>query len=620
MLCVAAAGNDSVNNDIYPHYPSSYTSENIIAVLATDKYDNISSFSNYGLTSVDLGAPGSDIYSCRPGNSYQYLSGTSMATPHVAGACALVWSACPSMHYSVVKNTILQSVDPLTPLQGLCVSGGRLNLYNATIEVGAQWIQFASNSGTVTARDSNDITVTFNAERPAGTYQGEITVSSNDPLTPQAKIPVTMVIEPVDYLTELFDPNSDPNGNDIANKTLTFSPLPNGYYTVCVDQATDFPVDPAGGTTIAMKDDDYVPITLLNTTVPFCGIDYDTFYIGSNGYITFDTGDTRLLETLEDHFDLPRISALFDDLDPSSGGTISWKQLDNGVVVTFENVPEYNSSGTNSFQIEMRFNGKIRITFLNIAAHDGLVGLSDGYGLPLYFTETNFSHKAACNFAADFSGDQSTDFFDFAIFAQCERKQYDNISTETIRDEFNTISYGGNDGTQDWSGNWQELGESDGPDKGFLQVVSGHDGSYMRLGPQNKDAEPLCSLTRQANLSRITSAILTYDYTAANKGIAGSASIQISPDGGSNWTTLATYTSDSGSGSESFDIISYASADTQIRFEIGGKTAMCLYIDNVQVEYVTEPHYDPYCNPCDFNQDLLIDLDDLMTFAEHWLE
>jgi subtilisin family serine protease len=137
VLFVAAAGNDNLNNDtIFPPFnPSSYNLDNIIAVMATTDGDQKAGFSNYGLTFVDLGAPGNNILSTIPGGGYDFKSGTSMASPHVAGACALLLSADPGLTYTDVKQILLEYSDPLSSLLGLCVSGGRLNLFNAIQEV-----------------------------------------------------------------------------------------------------------------------------------------------------------------------------------------------------------------------------------------------------------------------------------------------------------------------------------------------------------------------------------------------------------------------------------------------------------------------------------------------------
>ena len=129
IIFVAAAGNSGTDNDIIPHYPSSYTSSNIVAVMSTDHNDVRSDFSCFGLTSVDLAAPGSDILSCQPGGRYQLMSGTSMATPHVAGACALLLAANPTLSVADLKQALLASVDPVVP--GQCVTGGRLNVNRA---------------------------------------------------------------------------------------------------------------------------------------------------------------------------------------------------------------------------------------------------------------------------------------------------------------------------------------------------------------------------------------------------------------------------------------------------------------------------------------------------------
>lgn len=132
QLFVAAAGNDGFNNDSSPwrNYPASFPLTNIISVAATTSSDAKASWSNYGRTSVDLGAPGVSILSTLPGGKYGYGSGTSMATPHVTGTAALLLSLNPNLSYSSLKSAILQGVDKVTSLSKT-VSGGRLNAAKA---------------------------------------------------------------------------------------------------------------------------------------------------------------------------------------------------------------------------------------------------------------------------------------------------------------------------------------------------------------------------------------------------------------------------------------------------------------------------------------------------------
>lgn len=131
VLFVAAAGNGSENIEISPLYPASYGASNIIAVASTDANDVKSTFSNYGKDSVDLAAPGTSIYSTLPLGWYGLLSGTSMSTPHVSGAAALMWAYRPDLDFDDLKEMILKSVDPVDSLRGITVTGGRLNVYNA---------------------------------------------------------------------------------------------------------------------------------------------------------------------------------------------------------------------------------------------------------------------------------------------------------------------------------------------------------------------------------------------------------------------------------------------------------------------------------------------------------
>ncbi len=136
ILFIAAAGNNSSNNDAVANYPSNYQVPNVIAVASITSLGALSSFSNYGLSNVDLGAPGSGIISTVPvtlqgkkiASGYANYSGTSMATPHVTGAAALYASYNPTATAADIKNAILNATIPTPSLNGKCLTGGRLNV------------------------------------------------------------------------------------------------------------------------------------------------------------------------------------------------------------------------------------------------------------------------------------------------------------------------------------------------------------------------------------------------------------------------------------------------------------------------------------------------------------
>jgi subtilisin family serine protease len=138
ILFVAAAGNLGPNDYPSQFYPASYNLPNIISVTATDQDDNLCSFSNYGATTVDVGAPGIHIYSTRPGMSYQYMQGTSMATPYVTGLAALIWGYDSSLAHYEIKDIILNGVDIKPALNGKTVTGGRINALNVFADIPPQ--------------------------------------------------------------------------------------------------------------------------------------------------------------------------------------------------------------------------------------------------------------------------------------------------------------------------------------------------------------------------------------------------------------------------------------------------------------------------------------------------
>lgn len=127
VLFVTAAGNEGLNNDSYASYPANYDLDNIVSVAASDRRDGLASFSNYGSSRVDLAAPGVDIVSTLPGDTWGYMDGTSMASPYVAGAAALLKSVAPSMSVQELRLTLLSSVDPLAAGASRVATGGRLN-------------------------------------------------------------------------------------------------------------------------------------------------------------------------------------------------------------------------------------------------------------------------------------------------------------------------------------------------------------------------------------------------------------------------------------------------------------------------------------------------------------
>lgn len=549
-LFVAAAGNDAVDNDSAPHYPSSYDCASIIAVAASDRNDALTYFSCYGATSVDLAAPGLDILSTIPGDSYDKKSGTSMATPHVAGACALLWGATgDAMTYEEIRDALYEATDKLPSLAGKCATGGRLNIATAVALIGTnrmlrvrepnggeglesgvvttiRWValgtvwesndtvklEYSLDGGSnwdpvagatnidydaetfswdttgyspgtqylvrvaheaadgtndvsdapfalagpldhfsfvmsspqpnghavngtafVTARDSDDVVITTystfntNGRAPAtitapgvtigglGGAGSELAMSDfvdgaadlvalgmnvDVPLTPatvkfsavsaggKTGTSGNVVIDALpDYFTEYFDVGPF----DLENRSVIFLPDtgPSGYcaYT---REITGLPTDPAGHTVLPLWDDDAALVTLVGRSVLLYGSARDRFYVGSNGYITFDAGDTHYVESLERHFSLPRISPLFRDFLPVDG-QVTWQQLDDRAVVTYNGVSEWVEPNTNTFQVELFYDGRIVFSYLAVDANSGIAGLSEGQGIPPDFLESDLS-------------------------------------------------------------------------------------------------------------------------------------------------------------------------------------------------------------------------------------
>lgn len=173
ILFVAAAGNSGSNNDASPHYPSNYNVPNIMSVAATTNRDLKAGFSSYGATTVHLGAPGQSILSTIRGSQYAYFNGTSMATPHVAGAAALILSVC-NLNTAALKSLILTNTDPISALAGITTTGGRLNVNRALSScTGTPDFTLSATPGTQTISPGGNTSFTISSA-PVGGFNGNV--------------------------------------------------------------------------------------------------------------------------------------------------------------------------------------------------------------------------------------------------------------------------------------------------------------------------------------------------------------------------------------------------------------------------------------------------------------
>ncbi|MDB6035014.1 MAG: hypothetical protein JWM16_5352 [Verrucomicrobiales bacterium] len=238
---------------------------------------------------------------------------------------------------------------------------------------------------------------------PEGSYTNTMVVSN---LTTGAALTRTVELEILNdsFLTQAFYHDGTFNLN---KQSLTF--IPDGspeFYAVCRESVAGFPTDPTGGTQLhqdAYSIDDQAEVLLTGgKKVSLYGFATNRLNVNLNGSISFGVKDSYVDNVIVDHFKRLRVSGLFsyyssyNSLD--AGVDISWKQLADRLAVTWQNVASGYSfiNESNSFQVEMFFNGQIRITIVNAINPWGVVGLSAGTNLPPDFLSTDFSAFGSC--------------------------------------------------------------------------------------------------------------------------------------------------------------------------------------------------------------------------------
>jgi subtilisin family serine protease len=220
LLFVAAAGNSNSDNDVFPAYPASYPSDSIISVASSTSTNARSSFSNYGATSVDIAAPGSSIASTFPGERYVYMSGTSMASPQVAGVAMLVQAACyGSLTRTQVRDIILSTGTVHSDWSGFVATSSIVNADNAVRA--AQQLCAAQPTPTPSPTSTHTQTPTITpTPQPTGTGTTSPTPTPTRVTTP------TFTPTPVQTFTPTPTRTSTPTWTPTRTSTPTATPSP----------------------------------------------------------------------------------------------------------------------------------------------------------------------------------------------------------------------------------------------------------------------------------------------------------------------------------------------------------------------------------------------------------
>jgi subtilisin family serine protease len=405
ILFVAAAGNETTDNFSIPHYPSSYDLPNVIGVASTTSTDAISNFSNFGQRVVSIGAPGSNILSTTPrnyasqntgitganGSTYSIFSGTSMATPHVTGAAALVVAAKPNISMQELRGVLAYSGDPIAALADKTTTGRRLNVFKSiqsalendttppatpTLQVVSQsgrsvsfsWTEPGDDGFSGTAADHDFIfTNSANGLRtfiPTLPFQ----LQSGTQQTASVNIPYLSFNGTLEM--RVYD-----NAGNFSTASVPVSVSDNIFsdpYAVAEGASGSLST---GGTRLALDGDDkYARNITLPFPFPYFGQSLTQIAVSSNGAIYFTPPNPPSRDTLDDADDVPSaiadmrhermLAVLWDDLEVDTGsradaGVFQVTPNADSVIFRWQSTQFDAPTSPVNFEAELRRDGTI---------------------------------------------------------------------------------------------------------------------------------------------------------------------------------------------------------------------------------------------------------------------
>jgi subtilisin family serine protease len=390
ILFVVAAGNAANNNDTFPFYPANYDVPNLISVAASNRTEQISGFSDYGQRTVHLAAPGEMILSTTPDGTYDYYDGTSMATPHVVGAAALVCAANPSISVARLRGALLFSGD-VTPAANLkTYSHRRLNVYKAVLAATENdtTAPAAPANLHVTAQTGRTLSLAWTAPGDDGnTGQAALyELSFNDPTTnkriflrtqvPQAAgaTETATVTLPYRHIVGVLSVKAIDNvgrESQLANLNVTLDPATSDPYVPVESAAAPLTTDTSGALNFRADDAVRTYNFPAGFTFPFYGQSYSSVTISTNGILYFGSvpADNDALSLVSSLDGLTAIAGLWDDLrTDSAGGDVFVTRPDPTQLVfrwrgkTYADVdPE--AGDPYEFEIELRTDGTSQVRY-----------------------------------------------------------------------------------------------------------------------------------------------------------------------------------------------------------------------------------------------------------------